>query len=270
MVAAMNRALIILAAVAVAAAAQSGCGSDEETATAVAEPTGKARVSSSIAEGAELSDPLRWKARVAGVPDSEVASVRFLIDGKTAHVERETPYEFAGRGNLLIPGTVHPGTHTFAVDAELTDGRRLTAASTATVSDDAQGVPREVLGRWTRTVTVAEVRRTDDFRDPSYGEPLPLGTWKLDIGADAVAGYVDPTPAHDLTVGQVRFQRGGRLVVGNEIPNFPRASEGGFCPDTVGTGEYRWSLENGQLVVRAVDDRECADRNSFWTGTFKR
>jgi hypothetical protein len=270
MVAAMNRALIILAVVAVAAAAQSGCGSDEETATAVAKPTGKARISSSIAEGAELSDPLRWKARVAGVPDSEVASVRFLIDGKAAHVERETPYEFAGRGNLLLPGTVGPGTHTFAVDAELADGRQLTAASTATVSDDAQGVPREVLGHWTRTVTAAEVRRTDDFRDPSYGEPLPLGTWKLDIGADAVAGYVDPTPAHDLTVGQVRFQRGGHLVVGNEIPNFPRASEGGFCPDTVGTGEYRWSLENGELVVRAVDDRECADRNSFWTGTFKR
>jgi hypothetical protein len=68
----------------------------------------------------------------------------------------------------------------------------------------------------------------------------------------------------------VRFQRSGELVVGNEIPNFPRASEGGFCPDTVGTGKYRWSLEGNELVVRAVDDRECADRNSFWTGTFKR
>ena len=270
MVVAMNKVLVILVVVAVAAAAQCGCGSDEETATAVAKPTKEASVNSSIAEGAELSDPLRWTARVAGARSGEVASVRFVIDGKTAHVEREGPYEFAGRGNLLLPGTVDPGTHTFAVDAQLTDGSRLTAASTATVSDDAQGVPREVLGHWTRTVTAAEVRRTNDFRDPSYGEPLPLGTWKLEIGADAVAGYVDPTPAHDLTVGQVRFQRGGELVVGNEIPNFPRASEGGFCPDTVGTGEYRWSLEGDELVVRAVDDRECADRNSFWTGTFTR
>ncbi|MET0614050.1 MAG: hypothetical protein ABW142_01295 [Thermoleophilaceae bacterium] len=236
----------------------------------MAKPTKEASVSSSVAEGAELSDPLRWTARVAGARSGEVASVRFVIDGKTAHVEREAPYEFAGRGNLLLPGTVDPGTHTFAVDAELTDGSRLTAASTATVSNDAQGVPREVLGHWTRTVTAAEVRRTDDFRDPSYGEPLPVGTWTLEIGGDAVAGYVDPTPAHDLTVGQVRFQRGGGLVVGNEIPNFPRASEGGFCPDTVGTGEYRWSLEGDELVVRAVDDRECADRNSFWTGTFTR
>jgi hypothetical protein len=270
MVATMTKALIVTAFVALAAAAQCGCGSDERSATAAAKATRKAHVSSSIAEGAELSHPLRWTARVSGVPSSQVASVRFLIDGQTAHVERETPYDFAGRGNLLLPGTAGPGTHTFAVDAELADGPRLTAASTATVSDDAQGVPREVLGRWTRTVTAAEVRRTDDFRDPSSGTPLPLGTWKLKIGADAVAGYVDPTPAHDLTVGQVRFQRGGALVVGNEVPNVPRASEGGFCPDTVGVGKYRWSLEGGDLVVRAVDDRECADRNSFWTGTFKR
>ena len=247
-----------------------GCGSDDRARHGAAKPTERASVSSSIAEGAELSDPLRWTARVCRRRSDRVASVRFLIDGKVAHVERLAPYEFAGSGNLLLPGTVAPGTHTFAVDAELADGARLTAASTATVSDDAQGVPREVLGHWTRTVTAAEVRRTDDFRDPSYGVPLPLGTWKLEIGADAVAGYVDPTPAHDLTVGQVRFQRGGELVVGNEIPNFPRASEGGFCPDTVGTGEYRWSLEGDELVVRAVDDRECADRNSFWTGTFTR
>jgi hypothetical protein len=60
------------------------------------------------------------------------------------------------------------------------------------------------------------------------------------------------------------------LVVGNEIPNFQQASEGGFCPDTVGTGRYRWSLEGDALVVRVVDDRECADRNSFWNGKFTR
>ena len=266
----MNKLLVILVLLAVASAAQGGCGSGEEPATAVAKPTKAPSVSSSIAEGAELSAPLRWTARVSGARPSEVASVHFVIDGKTAHIEQEAPYEFAGRGNLLLPGTVGSGTHTFAVDAELTDGSRLTAASTATVSVGAQGVPREVLGHWTRTVTAAEVRRTDSFRDPSYGTPLPLGTWRLDVGPDAVAGYVDPTPAHDLTVGQVRFQRGGELVVGNEIPNFPRASEGGFCPDTVGPGEYRWSLEGGELVVRAADDRECADRNSFWTGRFKR
>jgi len=28
--------------------------------------------------------------------------------------------------------------------------------------------------------------------------------------------------------------------------------------------------EGSALVVRAVDDRECADRNSFWNGRFTR
>jgi len=68
----------------------------------------------------------------------------------------------------------------------------------------------------------------------------------------------------------VRFEPGGRLVVGNEIPNFPHASKGGFCGDTVGAGIYRWSLHGGALIVRAVNDHQCADRNSFWNGTFTR
>jgi hypothetical protein len=92
----------------------------------------------------------------------------------------------------------------------------------------------------------------------------------VSIGRDGVARYVDPTAAHDVTVGQVRFEAGGRLVVGNEIPNFPGASEGGFCGDTVGVGTYRWSVRSGVLVVRAVHDRACADRNSFWNGRFTR
>lgn len=228
------------------------------------------RISSSIADGATLSDPVRWEARVAGVPEADVVSVRFAIDGTVTHVERRSPYLFAGRGNMLLPGSLRPGSHTFAVDAALVDGRRVTAASTAVVPPTAYHVPRAVLGSWTRTVKPAEVRRTAGFRDPGAGDALPVGAWKLRIGADGVARYVDPTAVHDVTVGQVRFAPGGRLVVGNEIPNLPGASEGGFCPDTVGSGSYRWAIDAGALVVHAVRDRECADRNSFWNGRFNR
>jgi hypothetical protein len=87
---------------------------------------------------------------------------------------------------------------------------------------------------------------------------------------DGVARYTDPTPTHELTVGQVRFEPGGRLEVGNEIPNVPHASKGGFCADTIGVGIYRWSLHGGALVVRAVNNHQCAGRNSFWNGTFAR
>jgi hypothetical protein len=270
MVAGMNKAPLILTVAAIAGAVQFGCESDDDPAGSEAKPAAKARVSSSIAEGAQLANPIRWQARVTGVTPGDVISVRFLIDGKVAHVEQETPYQFAGLGNVLIPGTLGPGSHTFAVDARLSGGRRLTAASTATVLKRAHGVPPAVVGDWTRTVKPAEVRRTDDFRNPTYGVPLPVGSWKLRIGGDSAARYVDPTAAHDLTVGQVRFEPGGRLVVGNEIPNVPQASEGGFCPDTVGTGKYRWSLQGDSLAVHVLDDRECADRNSFWNGRFTR
>ena len=262
--------LTTVAAAIIAMAAVSGCGSGGSPPGSTASPAAAGRVSSSIAEGAELTDPVRWEARVTGVPRDGVASVRFLIDGKVRHLARKTPYLFAGRGNLLLPGTFGPGSHIFAVDVKLADGRRLTAAATAVVSKTAPGVPRQVLGRWIRAVTPAEVARTQSFRNPEDGIPLPTGTWHVRIGADGVARYTDPTPAHDLTVGQVRFEPGGRLVVGNEIPNFPHASKGGFCGDTVGAGIYHWSLDGGALVVRAVNDRQCADRNSFWNGTFTR
>lgn len=261
----------IVAAIAAAAiAAVPGCGSRGNPPGPAATPASSARVSSSIAEGSELTNPLPWQARVTGVPAGDVVSVRFLIDGKIRHLEREAPYLFAGRGNLLLPGTLGPGSHIFVVDVTLTDGHRLTAAATAVVSAKAPGVPRQVLGRWTRTVTAAEVARTGSFRNPADGVPLPTGTWQVRISADGVARYTDPTPAHELTVDQVRFEAGGRLAVGNNIPNFPHASEGGFCRDTVGAGIYHWSLHGSVLVIRVVSDHQCANRNSFWNGTFTR
>lgn len=136
------------------------------------------------------------------------------------------------------------------------------------VSAKARGIPRQVLGRWTRTVTAAQVARTQGFRDPADGIPLPAGTWQVRIGADGVARYTSPT--HDLTVGQVRFEPGGRLVVGNQIPNFPNASKGGFCAGTAGDGIYHWSFDGSALTVRVVSDHQCAGRNSFWNGTFTR
>jgi hypothetical protein len=227
-------------------------------------------ITSSMREGAELTDPVRWEARLRDVSTADISEVRFLIDGKVEHVERLEPYQFAGDHNLLLPGTLAPGSHTFAVDARLGGGGSLTAASTAEVSRRAQPVPAAVVGMWTRRVTPAEISRTDDFRRPEYGEPLPVGRWTVAIGTDGTARYTDPFKRQDsLTVGQVRFEPDGSLIVGDEIPNFPGA-EGYFCPDTVGVGTYRWSVKGDTLVSDVVDDRECADRNSFWTGTFKR
>jgi hypothetical protein len=260
----------LVAAAAAAMAAVPGCGLRANPPSTGADPTPAAQVSSSIPDGAELTGPVRWQTRVSGIPSDGVASVRFFIDGKLKHLARQTPYLFAGRGNLLLPGTLGQGSHIFAVDVTLTDGRHLTTATTAVVSVKARGIPRQVLGRWTRNVTAAQAARTQSLPNPTDGSPLPSGTWQVRIGADGVARYTAPAPAHDLTVGQVRFEPGGRLVVGNQIPNFPHASTGGFCAGTAGDGIYRWSLHGHALTIRVVSDHQCADRKSFWNGTFTR
>jgi hypothetical protein len=264
---------ITMIALAVPGAALFGCnseGSPQEQAGVTSTRTAPQReITSSIREGAELTDPVRWEARVSGTSAADVAGVRFLIDGKVEHIERLEPYEFAGTHNLLLPGTLGPGSHTFAVDAGLVGGGRLTAASTANVSRRAEPIPTAVVGKWTRTVAPAEVRRTEKFRRAEYGDPLPIGRWTVEIGADGVARYTDPFRRSDsLTVGQVRFKPDGSLIVGNEIPN--AGGEGYFCPESVGVGAYRWSASGESLAVVVVGDRECADRNSFWNGTFKR
>jgi hypothetical protein len=257
-------------AAAVAIAAMAGCGPRAHLAAATPRPASSAEVRSSILDGVELTRPVRWQAAVTGIPARDVAAVRFLIDGKLRHLALTAPYLFAGRGNLLLPGTLGSGSHIFAVDVTLTNGHHLTTATVAVVSATAPGVPRQVLGPWTRTVTAADVARTQDLRDQADPVPLPAGTWQVSIGADGVARYTDPAPAHDLTVGQVRFEPGGRLVIGNQIPDFPHASPGGFCGDTADAGIYHWSLRGDALTIRVVSDRQCANRNSFWNGTFTR
>jgi hypothetical protein len=269
----MNRSAlaVVLTPLALTAAAPLGCGSDDsppkQVGSSPASPRGG--ITSSIREGAELTGPVRWKAGLTGLTAADVSEVRFLIDGKVEHVERLEPFEFAGAHNRLLPGTLAPGSHTFAVDARLTRGGRLTAASTANVSQRARPIPAAVVGTWTRTVTPAEVARTERFRNPEDGDPLPVGRWTVKIGADGVARYTDPFRRSDsLTVGQVRFDPSGSLIVGGEIPN--AGGEGYFCPETVGTGTYRWSARRDTLVAHVLADGKCADRNSFWNGTFTR
>ena len=88
-----------------------GCGSPGNPPGRTVAPASSARVSSSLAEGAELTNPLPWQARVTGVPAGDVTSVRFLIDGTIRYLALQAAYLFAGRGNLLLPGTLDPGSH---------------------------------------------------------------------------------------------------------------------------------------------------------------
>ena len=135
----------VVAAVAVAMATVPGCGPRANPPGSAATPAPQARVSSSVPDGSELTGPVRWEARVSGIPAGGVASVRFFIDGKLRHLARQPPYLFAGQGNLLLPGTLGPGSHILAIDVTLTDGRRLTTAASAVVSP--QNPPWDACGK---------------------------------------------------------------------------------------------------------------------------
>ena len=79
--------------------------------------------------------------------------------------------------SAVSPGTLGPGTHIFAIDVTLTDGRHLTTAATAVVWAKARGIPRSGARRWTR-------KRSQRPRSPAprdsaarrTGSPLPTGT----------------------------------------------------------------------------------------------
>jgi hypothetical protein len=60
------------------------------------------------------------------------------------------------------------------------------------VSAKARGIPRRVLGRWTRNVTPSEAARTQSFRNQADGIPLLAGTWQVRIGADGETAAVVP------------------------------------------------------------------------------
>ena len=131
----------VAAAAAVAMAGLAGCGQRADPAAATSRPASPAEVSSSIRDGAELTEQVCWQAYVTGVPAGDVAAVRFLIDGQLRYLTRTAPYVFADRGNLLLPGTLGPGSHIFAVDVTLTNGHHLTTAAAAVVSAKAPAVP---------------------------------------------------------------------------------------------------------------------------------
>jgi hypothetical protein len=263
---------VALTAAALAAAVISGCGGNSATSSTTkssashAEQPASGGVTSSIADGSQLTTPVTWTATVTGVTPTDVQSVGFSIDGTARHIEKQAPYVFAGDGNKLIPGTLAAGSHVFAVDVTTTDGRHLKTSSGATVSPDAEGVPPALVGTWSRVITRADVARTDSFRsEPPGNEALPTGRWLLRIGADATARYVYRGEA---TIGQIRFEAGHIFTSGNEIPNVAGTGEGGFCPEPV-DGRYRWRQQGDTLEIDPIKDG-CADRNSYFDGTFTR
>jgi hypothetical protein len=222
-------------------------------------------VLSSITDGAVLADPVRWTAQPLGVTARDtVDRVEFSVDGRVLWIEHTAPYFFNDDYNHLFPWLLGAGRHHLALRLITTGGR--TASTTAQVTVVATRQPTALHGTYTRTVSTADLSRTQRFRNEPANQVLPAGKWRVHI-SDGVFYFDDPSggggseafialPNRSLTMqGPVNWLE-------------PASRQGSFC-GVEPTGTYRWSLHGNELTLTARSDR-CADRNSMFNGTWRR
>ena len=254
-------ATFVLAGAIVLACAACGSGA---RATRVPQPL---RVVSSISNGGVLSSAVSWTGTPAGVSPSDVDRVEFMIDGRIRWTERNAPFVFSGDGAELYPWVLGVGAHRLAVRLVTRTGA--SASTSAAVTVAASGpVPPQLLGTFARRVTIADVNRTAAFRHEPAGQVLPAGIWRIRIARDGVITLDDPqgsggNEAFTSTAGGMLALQGPAQWI------LPPSRQGvGFCA-VEPLAAYAWSAGPRTLVLKPLRDH-CADRNSMFTGTWRR
>lgn len=257
------RYLILAAAAAAVAAISTGCGTGAGS-NATTHPT--LHVLSSITDGAALADPVEWTAQPVGLARGDaVDRVEFIIDGRVRWTEHKAPYFFNDDNNHLYPWVLGTGQHRLAV--QLTTTRRKTVGVSAQVSVPAQQQPAVLAGTYTRSVTTTDIQRTDSLRNEPASQVLPAGVWRLHVGRDGVFLFDDPQGAGG-SEAFIALPNGTLAMQGPVNWLEPASRQGGFC-SIERAGSYQWAASGRTLTLTARSDR-CADRNSMFTGTWRR
>ena len=127
-----------------------------------------------------------------------------------------------------------------------------------------------LVGEYRRTLTAADIERTDDVRQgarqeagPAQERPEP-GPQALQL-RDGTLELVDL--GAKLTVRQdFSATSDGAFRIGA----YQRPEQGSFCgPDIAQTAAYTWKLAGDVLTLKAKQD-PCADRDSVLSGDWKR
>jgi hypothetical protein len=215
--------------------------------------------------------PLRmhWLA-YPKLPASKISRVEFLVDGKVRWVEHNAPYNYgseASDGHLgfLITTWLKAGRHTFTARAVDKSGRAATDTVTARVLS-APAPPATLAGRWTRTVTAADIKKSGPM-------PPPAGRWKL-IFDRVCAWHIDPDN------GGVVNQYAARPGVINVFAPITMSPNGvsrfgahGFgccdCNEAGPFGSYSWSVSGDKLTLEAKKEG-CPNRRAIWEGIWTR
>jgi hypothetical protein len=215
--------------------------------------------------------PLRmhWLA-YPKLPASKISRVEFLIDGKVRWIEHNAPYNYGsddthGHLGFLITTWLKVGRHTFTARAVDTAGRAATDTVTARVRS-APTPPATLAGKWTRTVTAADIKKSGPM-------PPPAGRWKL-IFDGVGAWHIDPD--NGGVVNQYTA-RPGVIDVFAPITMAPkgvsRFGAHGFgccdCNEAGPFGSYSWSVAGDELTLEAKKEG-CPNRRAIWEGIWTR
>ena len=133
-----------------------------------------------------------------------------------------------------------------------------------------QGRPRRPLpglaGTYERTLTSADIERTDDLRDesaPGQGKPEP-GSLKLAL-EDGTLTMTDVGAGVTIRQDFSATSDGAFRIGAYQAPD-----QGSFCgPDVPQTAAYTWK-QSGDALRLTADQDECADRDSSLTGEWER
>ena len=123
-----------------------------------------------------------------------------------------------------------------------------------------------LAGTYERTLTHADIERTDDLRDeslPAQEKPQP-GRLKLELERGTLT-MIDL--GADLTIRQdFSATSDGAFRIGA----YQAPDQGSFCgPDVSQTASYTWK-QSGDVLRLKADQDECADRDSSLTGQWQR
>jgi hypothetical protein len=207
-----------------------------------------------------LPHRIRWLGH-SNLPAGKVAKVEFLIDSKLSWSERNPPYTYGDDSNWLVTSWLSAGRHRFTVRAKSLDGRTAQRTTIARVLATPEP-PVELVGSWKRVVPRAQA---GEF----------LGTWEITV--DKVGWRVrDPFECCNLV--DIAYRSGGRLQARGGIWMQPEAKGGtggnGWCKDTNGAVDYRWSVSANTLTLALDGLDRCGEgryaQHFIWVGTWKK